>query len=406
MSVTSPKPISNSESSSDVFSSGSSDNYEPSSSDESSNSGERVPIPKEKSPIKKPKKRMRNVSNWGRVKAKMLRNTGKSYMSRTGQIVRARKMGAACTDKCILSCTKKVSEDYRIQLFTNYWALGSLQRQRDFLNSCIETLVLKYRRITAREPRKPNSAFYLMKEDQKIRVCKTFLINTLGITERQIRTVIKAKMTGTGMAPVDKRGKHGKHSKTDPEILDSVRSHINSIPRIESHYVRSDTTREFIDGGLSIAEMHRNYSSERSFASLPAANYDAYMRIFNTEFNIGFFVPKKDQCDQCEAYKNAADEEKVKLQEIYQEHQEEKELSRIEKNMDKEMAQKKEIQLAVYDLQAVLPVPMGQTSAFFYKSRLNCYNFTVSVHKRSLYSKSISTLEVHFAYRQFVVCCR
>lgn len=26
----------------------------------------------------------------------------------------------------------------------------------------------------------------------------------------------------------------------------------------------------------------------------------------------------------------------------------------------------------------VLPVPMGQTSAFFYKFRLNCYNFTVS----------------------------
>lgn len=51
----------------------------------------------------------------------------------------------------------------------------------------------------------------------------------------------------------------------------------------------------------------------------------------------------------------------------------------MEKAKDKENAGKGEILLAVYDLQAVLPVPMGQTSAFFYKSRLNCFNFTVSI---------------------------
>lgn len=90
-------------------------------------------------------------------------------------------------------------------------------------------------------------------------------------------------------------------------------------------------------------------------------------------------MPKKDQCNQCEAYKNATIEEKTKLEETFSEHQEEKDLSRTEKAADKEKAKKGEIQLAVYDLQAVLPVPIGQTSAFFYKSRLNCFNFTVSI---------------------------
>lgn len=164
-------------------------------------------------------------------------------------------------------------------------------------------------------------------------------------------------------------------------LFESVRNHINSIPQIESHYVRSDTSREFIDGGLTISEMHRNYSSQRTTANLQAANYDTYSRIFNTEFNIGFFLPKKHQCDICEGYKNSTGEEKAKLDEKYQRHQEEKTLSREEKNIDKQMTQRGEIHLTVYDLQAVLPVPMGQSSAFFYKLRLNCYNFTVSRSK-------------------------
>lgn len=207
-------------------------------------------------------------------------------------------------------------------------------------------------------------------------MCKTFFINTLGISERAVRTVIDGKISGNGFAPSDNRGKHNRHKKIDEEILNSVRHHINKIPRIESHYVRRDTSREFIDGALTIADIHRHYCSERSMINKPAVNYDAFAKIFNTEFNIGFFMPKKDQCDLCESYRNALD--KSGLEEDFKKHQTEKELSRIEKSLDKEKAEKSEIHLAVYDLQAVLPVPMGQTSTFFYKSRLNCFNFTVS----------------------------
>ncbi|CAG9814764.1 unnamed protein product [Phaedon cochleariae] len=94
--------------------------------------------------------------------------------------------------------------------------------------------------------------------------------------------------------------------------------------------------------------------------------------------NNGFFSPKKDQCDLCESYKNASNDERIKLEEKYNKHSEEKDLSRKVKTEDKEKAKEHGVILAVYDLQAVLPVPMGQTSAFFYKSRLNCYNFTIT----------------------------
>ncbi|XP_031332274.1 uncharacterized protein LOC116162721 [Photinus pyralis] len=122
--------------------------------------------------------------------------------------------------------------------------------------------------------------------------------------------------------------------------------------------------------------MHRHYSEERALANKPTTTYDTYARIFNTEFNIGFFAPKKDQCDLCESYKNNPNNTEV--QKAYEEHQEEKKLSRNEKDQDKSKAKNQDIVLAVYDLQAVLPVPMAQTSIFFYKSRLNCFNFTVT----------------------------
>lgn len=206
-------------------------------------------------------------------------------------------------------------------------------------------------------------------------------MNTLGIKERFVRTVMAAKFSGNGATPDDKRGKHGKHSKLDEEIVKSVREHIISIPRVESHYVRARTSREFIDGGLTIAELHRNYESLRKLANKRSANYDAYSHIFNTQFNIGFHVPKKDQCDLCEAFKNSVENEKLRLEENYKEHIKQKELSRQEKANDIKQSEEPGTNqiVTIYDLQAVMPVPIGNSSAFFYVSKLNCYNFTVSI---------------------------
>lgn len=327
----------------------------------------------------KGKKRLRKEDTWARVETKKLKNSGKEYKTKNGRLVQEKKIRPPCPEKCILGCNKKFSEEFRRKIFQDYWNLASLQRQRDFLGSCIERLELNYRRISAANPRNQNCAFYLQNDGKRVRVCKLFLMNTLGLSERTLRTVIKSKVSGSGIIPEDQRGKHKNHKKTAEEILNSIRIHIDSIPRIESHYVRSATSRQFIDGGLSIAELHRNYKKKREDLNKEPATYDTYAKIFNTEYNIGFFAPKKDQCDQCEAYKNATEDQKTELETKNNEHLEEKDLSRKEKENDKERAKNHEITLAVYDLQAVMPIPVGQTSAFFYKSRLNCFNFTVSI---------------------------
>lgn len=65
-----------------------------------------------------------------------------------------------------------------------------------------------------------------------------------------VRTGIEK--TTDGVLEDDKRGKHGHQLTVSDEIKDGIRAHINSIPRINSHYLRAQTSREFIDGGKDI----------------------------------------------------------------------------------------------------------------------------------------------------------
>jgi len=56
-----------------------------------------------------------------------------------------------------------------------------------------------------------------------------------------------------------------------------------------------------------------------------------YTDIFNNNFNLSFFKPKKDQCDVCEKYKLASPLEKTKMQIIYDLHMKNKTLARQKK---------------------------------------------------------------------------
>ncbi|KAK5648032.1 hypothetical protein RI129_002924 [Pyrocoelia pectoralis] len=118
--------------------------------------------------------------------------------------------------------------------------------------------------------------------------------------------------------------------------------------------------------------MYRYYKKEQEEKNLPFAKRCTYETIFNTEFNISFYQPKKDQCSICEEYKNSNPDEKAKLQESYDRHIANKIKSREEKAKDTAMAKDKlNLIVACFDLQAVLPTPCGDVSAFYYKCRLN-----------------------------------
>ncbi|XP_026743215.1 uncharacterized protein LOC113504908 [Trichoplusia ni] len=327
---------------------------------------------------KKGRKRTRNPTKWKQNQIKKLRNTGESYVStaKTHKTIPSRCLKIPCTEKCKLKCTENISTPDRYDLFKEFWDLGDLNKQRAYISTCMVDIVPKYKYTNAEKPRRPNKAYYFTVNNIKIRVCKTFFKSTLDITDRTIFTV-QTRVSERGFMLEDMRGRHNKHRTLSSELTSDIRKHILSIPKMESHYVRASTSRQFIDGGKTIKDLYKDFVEDQKKDSKEFGNYIAYYTIFTKEFNLSFFQPKKDQCDLCLSYKNSVEEKKKELEEKFNTHLEEKALSRHEKQEDRRVINKNN-KVVIYDLQAVLQCPRGDSSSFYYKSKLNSYNLTLT----------------------------
>lgn len=93
---------------------------------------------------------------------------------------------------------------------------------------------------------------------------------------------------------------------------------------------------------------------------------------------MSFHHPKKDLCLKCEQYRNASEEDKVKLIDEYNNHVQRKEQARSEKAADKERAMSdRRWHVVTADLQSVLSTPCSNVSSMYYARKLSVYNFTL-----------------------------
>ncbi|XP_039284294.1 uncharacterized protein LOC120351365 [Nilaparvata lugens] len=320
------------------------------------------------------RKRKRNELKWKSVIKKIKVNTGQSYKTKSNKCVPARAVKGTCSVKCRIKCPSKITADQQIDINKAYWEQGDRDRQHNFIMMYTEKLEQKSKLLKSIRNRSSNIAYYL--STNKVRVCKDFFLKTLDISEKVIRNCYKRVDEASGVLKKSKQGKHTKHC-TEEELKEMVRKHISSFPKIEFHYLREKTKREFLDGSLNIREMYRLFieSLKESEASKKVSE-SMYRYIFNNEFNLSFFMPKKDLCAFCEKFKNADSEDKIKLKEKFEAHEKNKILSRKEKENDVNNSDIDTI-VSCFDLQAVLPVPCGEVSVFYYKRKLNCYNFTI-----------------------------
>jgi len=203
-------------------------------------------------------------------------------------------------------------------------------------------------------------------------------MSTLAVSSRVIFTTTHKK--NDGILDQDKRGRHENYGNVvNEEIKNGMRLHIKSFPTTPSHYCRANSSKQFIDGSLNIALMYRLYVEKCISENNSYGKQSYYTTIFNQEFNISFHRPKKDLCMCCESYKNANYDDKVVEEDKYRKHQEEKTLSRKEK--DEDILFDENVIVCCFDLQAVLISPRGEGSQVDYKRGLASYNFTVFKNK-------------------------
>ncbi|GFO25501.1 tRNA uridine 5-carboxymethylaminomethyl modification enzyme mnmg [Plakobranchus ocellatus] len=155
--------------------------------------------------------------------------------------------------------------------------------------------------------------------------------------------------------------------------------HIEQLPRVESHYCRSSSSREYLDADLSISKLYDMYVKWCEERGAEVVRKHMYTSIFNQEYNISFVKPKKDRCDMCEKFRLKGKEKSLNEEDrqLYHAHRVAVENSRVEKKKDKET----EDVIVSFDLEKALTLPKTDISNSFYKRKLSCYNLTGHLHK-------------------------
>ena len=118
------------------------------------------------------------------------------------------------------------------------------------------------------------------------------------ITSQVVRTAVKKILKTPGgvlISEPDYRGKHDNRPNSYPdEMLNEVRQHIESFPVMESHYCRKDTKKKYLEENLNLSKMYSMYEFDKKEKKEDYVAEQKYCKIFNTEYNYSFFLPKKD----------------------------------------------------------------------------------------------------------------
>ncbi|XP_074036389.1 uncharacterized protein [Leptinotarsa decemlineata] len=209
------------------------------------------------------KKRLKNEKLWAKNVKKFKVNSGEAYQTKSGNLKQAKTVKEGCGDKCKLKCSENVDLEDRKKMLSDFLTLTDITRKRDFISKLMDEVKPKYCYKKDDSHRSANYSYNFIINRNKVKVCKKMFTDTLCISSTFLTTV-KKKMSSTGVIEPDLRGKHLNQPKTDPQTIKDIIDHINSFARIESHYCRSDTKREYIDGDLNQAEMYRLYKKKLS----------------------------------------------------------------------------------------------------------------------------------------------
>ena len=211
------------------------------------------------------------------------------------------------------------------------------------------------------------------------------------MSRRWLETITKKQEFSTaGYIKADKRSKHqNRINKSSRTVENSVREHIAMFNRVESHYCKKDSSREYLDEKLNLSKMYTMYKEwmiNKHHDSI--ASESRYRFIFNTEYNLFFHKLKKGQCDDCAAYQILPDKEKLEFKDAHDIHIKNKNFARELMVSEKENAKNNQaICTASFDLQKVLMTPRSEVSVMYYKRKLSIYNFTIYNLATNTYGK-------------------
>lgn len=261
-------------------------------------------------------------------------------------------------------------------------------------------VILKYVRV--QRPGKIGSSkeqlttyFIPAKTDQKVtlkKVCRTLFLATLGIKKDRL-TRLCQHFLKCGNSPKETRGGDSRSANFE-EKRKSVKSFIESLTSVESHYVRNkNVTRFYLSSDLTIAKLYNIYLSTVTNKDL-LVNYHYFYNIFVKDYNISTKSPATDVCSTCLSLG-----EEIKRTELVQD----KTILKVRLDVHKAKAawfyrllktEEDETIVLSFDCQKNLSLPKIPDQSVYYARQICLYNLTVCIGT----STSQRTLDNTFSY--------
>lgn len=238
--------------------------------------------------VSRGRKRLRFSDNWKQNVRKRARQSCKSYTNVRGEKIESKKWKGVCTGKCRFECSQNFTNKGRKEFFDNFWRLNDSQKKMFYSKTVIKREKKRKRTKSEFSKKKFSFEYYFNVSMQNIRVCKEFYLNTLHISSRRIQWFFEQPNPTLD----DKRGKHTKR-KVSNDVKRVIKDHINSFPRMPSHYCRSNTSRDYLESNLSISKMYSLYVEHCAGLKISPEKEHYYRTIFNTEFKWVFMCQTK-----------------------------------------------------------------------------------------------------------------
>ena len=190
---------------------------------------------------------------------KMYRNRGESYTSeKSGKFNLGRRY--LQKPRCDHSSFKhnhfacgQISDQARTSMKEDFYDMGQLSLQRAFIARHVSY---------SSHHRKKNKILCTLPDPENpghtLPVCSTMFMNTLAISSRQIRTVLKKKLPGGGL---DKERRGGVRKKF-PEKRKAILDHLRRFQQAKSHHCPGNTNWPFLSGKLTADRMYRMFNKE------------------------------------------------------------------------------------------------------------------------------------------------
>ncbi|GFO49966.1 spherulin-1b [Plakobranchus ocellatus] len=146
------------------------------------------------------------------MKRKKGLNLGEEYTNRKGKVVGRKIMRAGCGTACRMQCHGRIDREQRETIFHLFWQTGSIDKRGMYI--CHNVAVKDKATGKATSRRAKSVKYHLEIDGEKIPVCKTFFLHTLGLSDQFVFTALSKKDEGGHISP-DMRGRHKKNVRFD-----------------------------------------------------------------------------------------------------------------------------------------------------------------------------------------------